>query len=37
MTAFESCILERGKILMEGAFGERLKREYTVRLIRMWT
>lgn len=30
MTAFESCILERGKILMEGAFGERLKREYTV-------
>lgn len=30
MTAFESCIIERGKILMEGAFGERLKREYTV-------
>lgn len=30
MTAFESCILERGKILMEGAYGERLKREYSV-------
>jgi len=30
MTAFESCIVERGKILMEGALGERLKREYTV-------
>lgn len=30
MTAFEACIMKRGKILMEGAFGERLKREYTV-------
>jgi len=31
MTPFESCIAERGRILMEGAFGERLKREYTVK------
>lgn len=30
MTPFESCIINRGRILMEGAYGERLKREYTV-------